>query len=81
MEWLLQEGFTLYIFTEKKNMANRQTIASAKWNKKAGYISKSYKLHKSIVEEFADACKKAGVSQASQLTKMMREFVKEQEGK
>lgn len=46
-----------------------------RWNRKAGYVSKSYKLKKAIVETFADACEKAGVSQASQLTKMMQEFI------
>ncbi|MCP1102602.1 hypothetical protein M2454_001914 [Aequitasia blattaphilus] len=45
-----------------------------KWNAKAGYISKSYKLKKEIVADFADACEKAGVSQAGQITKMMLEF-------
>ena len=51
-----------------------QTIASAKYQEKAGYVSKSYKLKNDVVNEFADACKKAGVSQAQQLTKMMTEF-------
>ena len=45
------------------------------WNAKAGYVSKSYKLKKETVESFADACQKAGVSQAGQLTKMMNEFI------
>ena len=45
------------------------------WNAKAGYMSKSYKLKKETVEAFADACQKAGVSQAGQLTKMMNEFI------
>lgn len=62
-------------------MANRQTIASAKWNAKVGYVSKSYKLKKDVVEAFADACKAAGVSQASQLTKMMKDFIEEQKKK
>lgn len=47
------------------------------WNAKAGYISKSYKLKKDIVNEFAKTCKKVGVSQAGQLTKMMQVFVDE----
>lgn len=48
-----------------------------KWNAKAGLISKSYKLKKELTEEFAEACNKAGVSQAGQITKMMKEFIKE----
>ncbi len=47
-----------------------------KWNAKAGYISKSYKLKKDVVEDFAEACKKAGVSQAGKLTEFMKEFSK-----
>ncbi len=64
-----------------ESKANAQTKASAKWNKKVGYIAKSYKLKKETVETFAEACKKAGVSQAGQLTKMMLEFAKEIEEK
>lgn len=46
-----------------------------KWNAKAGLISKSYKLKRELVEEFAKACEERGVSQAGQLSKMMKEFV------
>ena len=42
-----------------ESKANPQTKASAKWNKKAGYVAKSYKLKKDTVEAFAEACKKA----------------------
>ena len=41
-----------------ESKANPQTKASAKWNKKAGYVAKSYKLKKDTVEAFAEACKK-----------------------
>lgn len=46
------------------------------WNERAGYVSKSYKLKRKVVEEFKEACDRAGVSQASQLTAMMKEFAK-----
>ena len=52
-----------------------QTIATKKYEKKAGWMSKSYKLKREVVEEFARACEEEGVSQASPLTKMMKEFV------
>ena len=52
-----------------------QTIATKKYEKKAGWISKSYKLKRETVEAFAEACEKAGVSQAGQITKMMKEFI------
>lgn len=48
-----------------------------RWNEKAGLVSKSYKLKDELVREFADACTKAGVSQAGQLSRMMREFIEE----
>ena len=54
-----------------------QTIATKKYEKKAGFVSKSYKLRKEIVEQFAEACEKAGVSQAGQLSKMMKQFAEE----
>lgn len=55
-----------------------QTVATKKYEKKAGFVSKSYKLKQDLVEQFAEACDKSGISQAGQLTKMMREFIEEQ---
>ena len=60
-----------------KGKPNAQTIASAKYHEKAGYINKSYKLKKEVADAFADACDKVGVSKASQITKMMNEFIQE----
>ncbi len=45
------------------------------WNEKAGYVSKSYKLKQDVVDDFKEACDRAGVSQASQITTMMKEFI------
>lgn len=56
-----------------------QTIATKKYEQKAGFVSKSYKLRKELVERFAVACENAGVSQAAQITKMMNVFIEEQE--
>lgn len=55
-----------------------QTIATKKYEQKAGWVSKSYKLKRELVEQFADACEKAGVSQAGQISDMMKEFVEKQ---
>lgn len=52
-----------------------QTIATKKYEAKAGWVSKSYKLKRDVVEDFARACEKAGVSAAGQLTKMMKDFI------
>lgn len=58
-----------------------QSVATRKYEQKTGYVSKSYKLKKELVEQFAKACDKAGVGQATQLTKMMKEFIEEQNKK
>ena len=55
--------------------ASKQTLRNKRYQDKAGWISKSYKLKKETVEAFAEACEKAGVSAAGQLTKMMKEFI------
>lgn len=52
-----------------------QTIATSKYEKKAGWMSKSYKLKKEVIADYAVACEKANVSQAGQLMKMMKEFI------
>lgn len=62
----------------KKGEPSPQTVATDKYQKKAGYMTKGFKLKREIVAQFEEACKKAGVSQASQVTKMMREFIEEQ---
>lgn len=62
-----------------KGNPSKQSIATRKYEEKAGWMSKSYKMKRETVEAFADACKKAGVSQAGQLMKMMREFIEIEE--
>lgn len=52
-----------------------QTVASEKYQKKAGYMTKGFKIKREIAEEFAAACESAGVSQAAQITKMMKDFI------
>ena len=59
-------------------MPKAQTKATDKWQKKVGIISKSFKLKKELTDEFKEACEKAVVSQAAQISKMMREFIDEQ---
>ena len=58
-------------------MASKQTLRNKRYQEKAGWMSKSYKMKREIVEAFAEACNKAGVSQAGQLMKMMNEFIEE----
>ncbi len=61
-----------------KGSPKAQTVASEKYQKKAGYMTKGFKLKREVAEQFAEACEKAGVSQAAQITKMMKEFIEKQ---
>lgn len=57
--------------------ASKQTLRNQRYQDKAGWISKSYKLKKEVVKAFAEACDKAGVSQAGQLSRMMKEYTEQ----
>ncbi len=54
-----------------------QTVATEKYAKKVGLMSKSYKMKREIVEAFAKACTVRGVSQSGELMKFMQQFVEE----
>lgn len=58
-----------------KGSPNRQTIASEKYQKKAGYMTKGFKIKRELAEEFARACEFAGVSQAGKISELMKEFI------
>lgn len=58
-----------------------QTIATRKYEEKAGWVSKSYKLKKDIVEAFAKACEENGEKQATVLTKLMNNYIKSENTK
>lgn len=60
-----------------KGSPKPQTIASEKYQKKAGWMTKGFKLKRELVEEFEAACENAGVSQAGQITAMMKQFIEE----
>jgi len=57
-------------------MATSATLATARYHKKKGAISKSYKLDREIVEMFAEACENAETTQARELTKFMKRYVR-----
>lgn len=58
-----------------KKEVNNQTKATAKWQAKAGYVSKAYKLKKDLADDFKAACEKKDISQAKQLSILMRDFI------
>lgn len=62
---------------ENEIVKRNQAKATRKYEAKVGLVSKSYKLKKELVEAFADACEKRGVSQSGQLTAMMQAFIDE----
>lgn len=60
-----------------KGSPSKQTIASEKYQKKAGYKVKGFKLKGDVAERFAEACERAGVSQAEKITELMEKFISE----
>lgn len=60
-----------------KGNPNTQTIATAKYQKKAGYMTKSFKLKRALVEQFVETCEIKGVSQASVISHYMKEFIQQ----
>ena len=59
-------------------MSDRKETPQERWSKKNGYITKGFKMYRSVADEFATACDKAGVSQSAQIVKMMQEFIDRQ---
>ena len=57
-------------------MGTAATRATARYQKKKGLISKSYKLPRAVVEEFAEACEEMELSQSKVLAKYMLYFIK-----
>lgn len=60
---------------------NTQTKATDKYQKKAGLIAKSFKIKKTLAEEFSQACEEAGVGQAATISRLMQQFIDEVRGK
>jgi hypothetical protein len=52
------------------------TKATQRYQYKKGLVSKSYKLDRETVDMFAEACENIESSQAKELTKFMRRFIK-----
>ncbi len=60
-----------------KGEPNVQTKATQKYQTKAGYMTKGFKLKREVVREFEQVCSDAGVSQASMITKFMMKYIEE----
>lgn len=48
-----------------------------RWDAKAGVVTKGYKLHKAIADEFAETCKAQGVAYGPTLEKLMLQYISE----
>jgi len=56
-----------------------QTVANAKYQAKIGMVAKTYKLKQELVDDFKTVCDKAGESQSSVLSRLMREYIESKE--
>lgn len=56
-------------------MGTAQTKATNKYREKMGIISKSFKLHKTLLEDFKKACEKNGVPQVKLIREFMEDYV------
>lgn len=63
-----------------KGEPTKATLRKARWNKKAGYKSKSFSLRGEIADQFATACETAGRSQANVIQELMQQFIDSQKG-
>lgn len=63
-----------------KGDPNPQTVASAKYHKKAGYKHKTFMLKERTTDRFIAACERAGRSQASVITELMEGFIASAKG-
>lgn len=61
-----------------KGMPNKNTIRVERYQKKAGYHVKSFKLRGDIAERFAQACEREGVGQAAKITELMQAYIDSQ---
>lgn len=54
---------------------NKQDISRKKYEEKNDLVSKSYKLHSSVVKDFAIACSQKKESMSRVLERLMQEYI------
>ena len=62
-----------------KGNPTARTIATEKYQKKAGYKTKGFKLKGDIAERFAAACDRNGEAQSVVISRFMEQYIKEVE--
>jgi len=60
-----------------KGSPTPQTKATEKYKKKAGIKGKKFDLREDFIEEWEQACKKAGVTQTAKIKELMQQFIYE----
>ena len=60
-----------------KGKPNAQTVASDKYQKKIGLIAKSFKIRRSLADDFKKACGERGEGQAAVISRLMQEYIDE----
>lgn len=60
-----------------KGDPKKNTIRTDRYQKKAGYKVKGFKLKGDIADRFAEACEKVGVGQAAKISELMEQFINE----
>ena len=58
-----------------RSRGGAMTRPQDRWDKKNGYIRKSFAMYQKTADEFKTACETAGVSQSGQIVKLMEEFI------
>ena len=58
-----------------KGKPNTQTVASDKYQKKIGLIAKSFKIKKSLADDFKKACEERGEGQAATISRLMQDYI------
>lgn len=55
---------------------NSQSERSLRWAEKNNLAIKGFKLPRTLIDEYTDACKRAGVSQKEPIEDAMKKFIK-----
>ena len=58
-----------------KGKPNAQTVASDKYQKKIGLIAKSFKIRRSLADDFKKACEERGEGQAAVISRLMQNYI------
>lgn len=62
-----------------KGEPSKATLRIERYQKKAGYKVKAFKIKGDVGERFEKACAEMNVSQASKITELMEQFIAEVE--